>query len=704
MIAKLNSPLFLIPIVTLSAVLLALLVLPGAQAGGVLEVDRTDDDPASTTCAAAPNDCSLRGAISNANGDPGPNTIDLPAGTYELTNGASGEDGNIEGDLDITDDLTINGARQSDTIIQAGPSAGNGIDRAIHVHASGSLAMSAVTVRYGTPPGVNDDGGGILGAGDLVITNSTISDNAAQRSGGGIYVADSASVELSNVTFTDNSSGMGGGGLHKADGIAHTLLINDSTFSGNEGFQGGAMHVGVSDSAVINDTDITGNSATMVCGGPCGNGGGGIYVPATTLEINGGSITGNLAPTSSGGGINASNIIIDGTVIAANVAANPAGGGGLSVQNATITNANISDNVASAGPGGGILSRILDITDSSISGNLAALGGGGIHSDLDLQVARTSITDNAADSGGGIFVVGGSAALENVTFSGNNATTQGGAIHRGPEASPLAVPSGVASQGPIEISFTTLSDNAAAIGSAVSDEAPGQLSIDNSIIAGNAGGSNCDVGLTSLGYNIEDADSCGLNAVGDQINTDPLLGVLTDNGGVTLTHALLAGSPAIDAASPSCPAPATDQRGVARPQGAACDIGAFESGAPGPSATGTPIPSPTPPPSSTATPVPVGALWGDNDCDIDVDAVDALKGLQHVAAIGFSQNDPCPALGSSQTVVPASFALKATWGDVDCDGDVDAVDALNILRFVAALPSLATGADCPDIGDPVTFG
>jgi hypothetical protein len=62
---------------------------------------------------------------------------------------------------------------------------------------------------------------------------------------------------------------------------------------------------------------------------------------------------------------------------------------------------------------------------------------------------------------------------------------------------------------------------------------------------------------------------------GDQVNTDPMVGPLAENGGPTLTHALLTGSPAIDAGDDAV-CPATDQRGVSRPQGVACDIGAYE--------------------------------------------------------------------------------------------------------------------------------
>jgi hypothetical protein len=98
------------------------------------------------------------------------------------------------------------------------------------------------------------------------------------------------------------------------------------------------------------------------------------------------------------------------------------------------------------------------------------------------------------------------------------------------------------------------------------------LNTRNSIFS-NAPGGNCSAALTSQGSNLESADECGLHAAGDQVGKEPMLGPLADNGGQTDTLALLSGSPAIDRGT-ACPP--TDQRGVARPQGAACDVGAFE--------------------------------------------------------------------------------------------------------------------------------
>jgi hypothetical protein len=97
----------------------------------------------------------------------------------------------------------------------------------------------------------------------------------------------------------------------------------------------------------------------------------------------------------------------------------------------------------------------------------------------------------------------------------------------------------------------------------------------DSIVAYN-GANNCAGTLTSNGYNLDSGSTCGFSATGDITDTDPLLGPLADNGGDTLTHALLDGSPAIDQGI--CVAGiTTDQRGEDRPKGTTCDIGAFEA-------------------------------------------------------------------------------------------------------------------------------
>ena len=126
----------------------------------------------------------------------------------------------------------------------------------------------------------------------------------------------------------------------------------------------------------------------------------------------------------------------------------------------------------------------------------------------------------------------------------------------------------------------------------------GSLTLVNAIIANNTGG-DCLFAVSSLGHNLDSDGTCNLTATGDLSNTDPLLGPLQDNGGPTFTHTLLPGSPAIDAIPlEACTDKdgnpiTTDQRGVLRPQGAACDLGAFEFQPPPPTPTPTPIPGVT---------------------------------------------------------------------------------------------------------------
>ncbi len=99
----------------------------------------------------------------------------------------------------------------------------------------------------------------------------------------------------------------------------------------------------------------------------------------------------------------------------------------------------------------------------------------------------------------------------------------------------------------------------------------------NSILSGNAPGTNGSGTITDAGHNLSSDASCAFTNTGSMNNTDPLLGSLTNNGGPTLTMALLPGSPAIDTGNTSL-APLTDQRGFPRPAGSAADIGAFEYG------------------------------------------------------------------------------------------------------------------------------
>jgi uncharacterized repeat protein (TIGR01451 family) len=193
--------------------------------------------------------------------------------------------------------------------------------------------------------------------------------------------------------------------------------------------------------------------------------------------------------------------------------------------------------------------------------------------------------NRSGNNGGGIFFTNystaGSLNLTNATIYSNTAQTSGGGLYVNYGGSG-AVP-GVA------MTDTTIAHNKAvtsAGGSIYNNQST--VSLAGSIVAygtAGSGGSNCDgnpsANITSQGYNLASDASCGLSVTGDIKNTDPTLGPLQDNGGDTETAALLYGSPAIDQIPPGVigcgTTVVTDQRGVPRPRGAGCDIGAFET-------------------------------------------------------------------------------------------------------------------------------
>lgn len=706
-----------------AVVLLALYFVTLASAGPaglVLDVDKTDDDPAASDCMdAVLGDCSLRGAISKANATPGADHINVPNGTYTLTVAGANEDANATGDLDITEDLTIDGGFTPMTIVEGGTTAASAVDRVFHVLPGASFELQQVTVRNGQPPAFGS-GGGILSQGPLIIRLSAITGNEADEGGGIALVGNAASIEMYSTTVANNVAATGGGGVYKTDGSGQFYIENSDVVM-NQAQSGGGLFIGLSSSVNVIDTTVSNNQAVdSACIPDCFSDGGGIYVPADLLEITGGTVSGNTSQYGPGGGIYASRIAMQNTDVIGNTADGGGYGGGIwAISQADITASLIDNNHASSFGGGIAIFDDGNIIDTTISNNTSDSSGGGVASQLQTSVSRSVIAGNsAAVSGGGFLLQGGTASLENTTVSGNSATVRGGGVARGPLVIPGALPAGNPVPGAVQMSYVTIADNSAPSGSAVSDEfTTPTFAVESSIIALNNGSANCNATLDSGDHNIEDQDTCGLNQPFDQTNTDPLLSPLADNGGFTDTHALQALSPAVDAADPNCPPPNLDQRGSTRPVGNGCDVGAYESAfaaatptlpasaTPTSSATpvATPTPTPTPSPSPTTTPSgspePDG-FWGDDDCNQTVAATDALKKLQDIASLPYEVEPGCPTLGAQTGIILAGAFGDLTWGDTDCDEDVDAVDALQILRHLAALPVNQEGI-CPQIGVPI---
>ena len=222
--------------------------------------------------------------------------------------------------------------------------------------------------------------------------------------------------------------------------------------------------------------------------------------------------------------------------------------------------------------------------------------GGAIHNHGRLELRDVVVSDSVVPApfwgGGGITTAGGaSAALEQVTLSGNRAQANGGGIENLGGLSLInATLSGntAAEKGGgvwhnggafSAINSATIAGNAASAGGGGGLARGGgvPLYVSKTILAGNTGG-NCADGstppITSLGYNLSSDATCPLAATGDRTSADPQLGPLQDNGGQTPTRKPAPTSPAVNAIPLPCGG--TDQRGVGRPQGAGCDIGAVE--------------------------------------------------------------------------------------------------------------------------------
>lgn len=379
--------------------------------------------------------------------------------------------------------------------------------------------------------------------------------------------------------------------------------INDSTLGGQD--RGGGMLIDFFSNVAIVDTLFVDNIAPRTAPGLV-FGLGGAITNKGFLTIQDSRFENNFA-SNAGGAIYIGGIPSTTTIRNTTFANNTANGGGAIFNHERMT----IENSAFVGNGSGALNRgnggainnngggDLKLINSTVSGNLSNFGGGIINFDR-MQIRNSTITNNRAGWGGGIDASRG-VTLENTIVANNNAAT------RGPDVRGAVV---------------------------------------------------------SLGHNLvgNTTDSLGFGAAGDLLNVDPKLEPLADNGGLTLTHALMPDSPARDAAN-TASAPAADQRGVARPQGAAADIGAFELAANRPPLAGD---------DSYATdedvPLIVGPADGvlANDSDPDDDTLTAMlvAGPSHGALTlnsdgSFTYTPDADFNGSD------SFTYKANDGSVD---------------------------------------
>ncbi len=371
----------------------------------------------------------------------------------------------------------------------------------------------------------------------LTITRGNLDVDIAAIASTRLFMVEAAgALTLEGLTLRDGSADFGGA-IHNVG----TLTLTKSTLIGNTSTgNGGALYN--EGRATILQTTFA-NNHTNERGGAVYNQGGTLIVRGSRMEgnnadFNGGAI--RLAGSGNSAEIETTDIISN-TAVQQGGAIFADGSSTLTLRRSNVSHNSISSEV---GSGGGLfVQRTAMILQSTIAHNSAPRFGGGIY------YQRAS---------------GGTLTLRNSTVSGNSAeigiddTTSG---------------SGIGANADIEIINSTIVNNSGA-GTGIDMTDGGRVTLTNSIVANNAN-ADCASSAATVSHSLIADGSCAItDGVDGNLIADPLLDALADNGGSTLTHALLSNSPATDAAD-SVQCLATDQRGFVR-DGDACDIGAFE--------------------------------------------------------------------------------------------------------------------------------
>jgi predicted outer membrane repeat protein len=381
---------------------------------------------------------------------------------------------------------------------------------------------------------------------DLNLSDMTLTGGAATR-GGGLKITGGRSVHLQNVKIIGNTANDRGGGIYS--NYAHLLVLDNVE--------------------VLDNTSVNEGGGVYFIGGPLGYS----YYAMETL---GSTVKGNKAAR--GGGIYADGILnVTNSVISENEVSED-GGGIYSAHETNIILSKINDNRAAL-KGGAVCNEDVDlegkrvyVADSTLDGN-RALDGGGIYNRGELILKGSAVTNNQAlRYGGGIWTAGVGVGLSNSfysinsTLSGNKAE-DGGGIWGG------EIKNTGLFTGHIVLVNLTIVNN---LSDGIYIHA-GTLNIKNVLLSQN-GGVNCDFKAeVTQKHNLSDDETCDAYIV-----ANPVIGPLQDNGGVTLTHKLLPGSPAIDRAIDTAGL-FTDQRNYPRPRDGSwdnisdMDIGSYEA-------------------------------------------------------------------------------------------------------------------------------
>lgn len=376
-------------------------------------------------------------------------------------------------------------------------------------------------------------GGGMTNwTGSPTVTNVIFSGNRAGDVGGGMFNYIDSDAVLTNVKFIGNSGDHGGGGLYNHES---SPTLKNVTFINNKADNGAAMTNYINSNPRVSDVVFENNTAENKAGG---------------MENSEGS-----------------NPTLDNVIFKNNTARY--GGGMYNYKSDPIlTGVTFSGNAAGH-VGGGMENEESSpsLTDSTFDHNEASHEGGGMFNGTRSSPTLTNVTfwGNSAGGGGGMKSYDSSLNLTNVTFYGNASTAGGGGMAN-------------ANCRIILVNVTFYKNTSSGGGGIYS--AGGATTLTNGIIWGNTP-DNQQILNEGSAFDVSYSDIYGGFKGTGNLNSDPELNILADNGGLTMTAALSAGSPVIDAGSPDL-CPKTDQRGETRPvdgDGAGkkvCDMGAYE--------------------------------------------------------------------------------------------------------------------------------
>ena len=530
-----------------------------------------------TTDYSSTDASALQTAVSNAS----PNDLIKIAGTCAGVQTISGETQTVyisksltlQGGYTSTNWLTTPDPDTNPTVLDA---QNNG--RVVYIPSESNVTLDGLIMQRGSAA----DGGGIYNSSVLTVTNSRLISNTATNNGGGLYaVPDNGRTVISNTHFYSNTGGFYGGGLH----ACHPITIVNSQINQNVTGDYGAGAAFEDTLLWIDNTDIVSNTNLA-------SDGGGLNLEGSQGILQSSRVLSNTALDSSGGGVYVSygsTLDISDSEIAYNWTAGD--GGGITVDGGgqfTMDNSYVHHNDAPFYDGGGLAiypSGVVTVTRSIIAFNGAGDEGGGVFiNSAPNHFINNTISHNQADYGGGVFISKASVQFINNTMSHNQADYGGGfyaqAVNEG---------GGLGNSLINLIQSTVLSNTALFSGGGIylEDAVNGNAQIaratlQNSVIAGNDNG---DCALkngweevdAAPGYNLDSDGSCVIDGVDNNMTSaDPGLGPLAFHGGDTPTHLLQASSPALEAIPLANCILSSDQRGVARPQGPNCDMGAVE--------------------------------------------------------------------------------------------------------------------------------